>query len=269
MITQFDPKDYWESRLQNHFDLKGVGDIGLPQSYNELLYRVRGHAFRRALKFLHLKAREFDVLDIGSGIGFYIDQLSRLAPHSLTGSDLTDAAVEKLRGRYPQTSFIQCDIGSLLPPALSGRQFDLVTAMDMLFHIVDDQHYATAFDNFAKLIKPGGWLIFSDNLMRVRKEAVPHQVSRAESEVRRVLDRTGFKIKQITPMFVLMNDPVRSQSRLLRKTFSILYRSAARGERIGKLIGGLVYPIERVAIRSLSRGPSTEIVVCRKSKEQG
>lgn len=267
MTQPFDAKSYWESRLRHQYDLRGVGDIGLPESYNAMLYRIRGLAFRGVLTTLSLRAGEFDALDIGSGTGFYIEQWLRQAPRSLVGSDLTEAAVARLSERHPETTFIQCDIGGPLPPALSGRQFDVVSAMDMLFHIVDDSRYAMAFANFARLIKPGGWLIFSDNLMLERRETIPHQVSRAESEVREVLDRAGFEIRHIAPMFVFMNDPVRSQSRLLRKVFSILYRAASNGERMGKLVGGFVYPVERLAIASLSRGPSTEIIVCRRSNE--
>jgi 2-polyprenyl-3-methyl-5-hydroxy-6-metoxy-1,4-benzoquinol methylase len=267
MSQPFDAKSYWESRLQQRFDLRGVGDIGLPESYNRLLYRVRRHAFRRVLRALPLQAGRFDALDIGSGTGFYVEQLLRKGPRTLTASDLTEAAVDQLSGRYSTAKFVRCDIGGPLPPALIDRQFDIVSAMDMLFHIVDDERYETAFANFAALVKPSGWLIFSDNLMRTRKGTVPHQVSRAEREVRDVLRRSGFGIERIVPMFVLMNDPVRSDSRVLRKAFSMLYRVAAKGETMGRLAGGIVYPFERAAIATFSRGPSTEIVVCRRLGE--
>lgn len=137
----------------------------------------------------------------------------------------------------------------------------------MLLHIVDDKHFAQAFANIARLAKPGGWLIFSDNLVHTRKETVPHQVSRAESEVREPVGCAGFSVERITPMFALMNDRVRSNSRLLRNAFSILYRIAAMGGMMGWLAGGVVYPFELAAISTLSRGLSREIVVCRRLPE--
>jgi SAM-dependent methyltransferase len=264
MDARFDPKAYWESRLASRFDFRGVGDIGLPESYNRFLYRVRGHAFALIVRSLGLEAGRFDALDVGSGTGFYIEQWLHRHPRSLTGSDLTDAAVRRLEARFSQAAFVQCDIGAPLAPSLAGRQFDVVSAMDMLFHIVDDERYAKAFANFADLVRPGGRLIFSDNLLPARKATVAHQVSRAESEVRDVLHRTGFEIERIAPMFALMNDPVRSDSRLLRKAFATIYRLASKDETMGTLVGAVIYPVELLAIGLLPRGPSTEIVVCRR-----
>jgi 2-polyprenyl-3-methyl-5-hydroxy-6-metoxy-1,4-benzoquinol methylase len=267
MTSQFDPKTYWESRLASRFDLRGVGDIGLPESYNRFLYQVRARAFGSIIRSLRLERSRFDALDIGSGTGFYVGEWLRRSPRSLTGSDLTEAAVTRLQARFPQAEFIQCDIGAQLPASLAGRQFDVVSAMDMLFHIVEDDRYATAFINFARLVKPSGRLIFSENLMRTRKNTVPHQISRSENEVREVLRRTGLEIERISPMFALMNDPVRSDSRLLRKAFATIYRFASNGETAGALAGALIYPVELLAIGLLPRGPSTEIFVCRRVAE--
>ena len=44
-MDDFGAKDYWENRLRERYDLTGVGDIGLPKSYNEALYRVRAYGF--------------------------------------------------------------------------------------------------------------------------------------------------------------------------------------------------------------------------------
>ena len=46
MDTSFDPQAYWEERLTDNFNLKGVGDVRLPEIYNQFLYKVRGHVFR-------------------------------------------------------------------------------------------------------------------------------------------------------------------------------------------------------------------------------
>jgi hypothetical protein len=34
----YEPKLYWERRLSQHFDLKGVGNIGFSTTYNGWLY---------------------------------------------------------------------------------------------------------------------------------------------------------------------------------------------------------------------------------------
>jgi SAM-dependent methyltransferase len=265
MTKPFDPKSYWESRLGGRFDLRGVGDIGLSEAYNKYMYRVRRHAFHLILKRLKLQRNHFDALDVGSGTGFYIDQWLRHGPNQLIGSDLTTASVGRLTERFPGAHFQQCDIGAELPEYLANRQFDVVSAMDMLFHIVDDTAYAQAYANFAKLVRPGGWLIFSENLLPARRSNGPHQTSRAEVDVRNLLNENHFNMLFTQPMFVLMNDPVRSKSRVLHKLFSIIYSCAGRGEMSGSVVGAALYPLELLAIRALSRGPSTEIFLCQRT----
>lgn len=242
-----------------------MGDIGLPVSYNQMLYAVRRSAFGHVLGKIRGRAADYwTVLDIGSGTGFYVDLWERAGIRGLTGSDITETAVHNLAVRHPAAQFVQCDIGGDLPPALAGTEADVVSAFDVLFHIVDDDAYARAIANIAYMLRPGGHFLFSDNLSdRVQRHG-PHQVSQSEPEVRALLAKNGFEIRRIVPMFVLMNDPVRSQSRLMRKLFSLIYRLAARGEGWGRVVGGALYPVEIALIRLLRRGPSTEIFICQK-----
>jgi len=74
VLSKFSPKRYWENRLAVNFNPKGVGDIGLSESYNEFLYRIRASDFRQTIKDIPLNMVSIDVLDIGSGTGFYINQ---------------------------------------------------------------------------------------------------------------------------------------------------------------------------------------------------
>jgi 2-polyprenyl-3-methyl-5-hydroxy-6-metoxy-1,4-benzoquinol methylase len=265
MNESFDTKTYWNDRLTERFDLQGVGDIGLPVSYNAYLYRVRADAFRRVLKRLGGDASQFKVLDVGSGTGFYIDQWQKAGATEITGVDLTSKSVEMLGATFPAASFVESDIGSPLPAALAGRQFDVVSAYDMLFHIVDDAKYEKAIANFAELVRPGGHLVFSDNLSKSTLSHGPHQLSRAEAYVAGLLTANGFRQEAVYPMFVLMNDPVRSRNRILRKLFNQIYAFAARGEGWGRLCGAVMFPIELVLLRLCRRGPSTEIFVWRRN----
>jgi len=263
MTNQFDARQYWENRLSERFDLRGVGDIGLSESYNRWLYRVRRHVFDLATRHLHLGSG-FDVLDVGSGTGFYIEQWLERRPQCLVGSDLTDAAVHRLGQRFPHVEFTRCDIGAPVPSSLSERTFDVVTAMDVLFHITDDHRYESALANFRSLVKPGGILMFSDNLMGKHVSA-RHQVCRTESRIRSSVEANGFVFERIIPMFVLMNDPVRSRSRLLRKQFSLIARMARRSESWGSVVGRILFLPELIGVSALRRGPSTEVVLCRRT----
>jgi 2-polyprenyl-3-methyl-5-hydroxy-6-metoxy-1,4-benzoquinol methylase len=206
---RFNPKEYWETRLSNCFNLQGVGDIGLSLSYNEYLYRARASAFRLAVGTLPGSPRDWDILDVGSGTGFYVERWSAIRPRSIVGSDITKTAVTRLAERHPKATFICCDISAPLKEDIVRRSFDVVTAFDVLFHIIDDRAYAIAISNLAKLVRPGGFLLFSDNLSDCVQRYGLHQVCRKESEVRSLLADNGLRIRGVVPMFILMNDPVR------------------------------------------------------------
>jgi hypothetical protein len=68
---EFDPLEYWEDRHGKSSGLAGVGYLGL-KGYNEWMYRVRRHVFRRALRPYAARLRGARVLDVGSGTGFYL-----------------------------------------------------------------------------------------------------------------------------------------------------------------------------------------------------
>jgi 2-polyprenyl-3-methyl-5-hydroxy-6-metoxy-1,4-benzoquinol methylase len=260
----FDAGNYWESRLSERYDSQGVGDIGLPISYNDALYRIRGHAFAIALRKTGGSVQGKHILDIGSGTGFYIRQWLTRGAATVTGSDITKTAVDALSAAVPEARFQRCDISGELPEGIAGKHFDFISAMDMLFHIVDDASYAQAIANIGGLLPRGGHFIFSDNLLHRTIVHGPHQVSRTEIHTRQLLAQFGFEVLGTVPMFVFMNDPVRSRNRALRELFKLTYRLAARGEGWGRLIGALWVPAELLAIRLLARGPSTEFFVCRK-----
>jgi SAM-dependent methyltransferase len=75
----------------------------------------------------------------------------------VTGLDISDAAIEKFRGRFPQCAAIRASIlESGLPPA----RFDGVLVMGGLHHV----HPAVgqAVSEIHRVLRPGGWLGFGE-----------------------------------------------------------------------------------------------------------
>lgn len=262
MSADLDPKQYWEDRLATNFNDRGVGDIGLPESYNRFLYSVRRRVFRRAVRLAGIKAELANVLDVGSGTGFYIGNWQDFAVRNLSGSDITLVAVEQLSQKYTNVRFRQVDIGDTEVPWPS-ESFDCVSSFDVLFHIVEDNRFATAIHNIASVLKPKGVFLYSDNLVGEAFN-VRHQVGRTEATILQTLNSAGLTVEHRIPMFVLMNDPVRSRSRILRKAFSLTYRFASKSSLMGMLVGSILYPVELLLTKMLRDGPSTEVLVCRR-----
>jgi SAM-dependent methyltransferase len=256
----FDAERYWSSRLEQSYSVEGVGYLGMGEAYNRWMYGVRRRVFSRVVRE-NVELPRARVLDVGSGTGFYVELWRSLGATNVTGSDLSPVAVERLRERVRDTSFHQLDLAEPLTDELG--QFDAISAMDVLFHIVDDERYAQAIANLAALLAPGGRLIFTENLLhRVTQRAV-HQTSRSFEHVVGLLRENGLAVELRRPVFVLMNTPIDTDSRLLRGTWSLLKTVVRRGPRWGSLIGATLYPLELVLGRFLSEGPSTEIVLCR------
>ena len=283
--SSFDNRQYWEHRLGEHFSPAGVGYLRLGRRFNEWMYRVRGGVFDRVVAELELRqqsavdrqqaappspsdpARPWagrSVLDVGSGTGFYVDRWQRLGAR-VTGLDLTEVAVARLTRAYPDARFVRGDIGGALETLpFAADSFDAVSAFDVLFHIVDDAQYARAFQNIAVMLRPGGWFLWSDNFLRHGAVRVRHQASRPLAGSVRLVEAAGFEVVRRVPMFVLMNYPADTGSRLLRLAWTAMVAPAALGEPFGWALGALLFPVERALVRRLRESPSTELMVCRR-----
>jgi SAM-dependent methyltransferase len=269
--TPFDNKAYWESRLREHYSLAGVGYLRLGRRFNEWMYKVRGEVFDRVVGGLEPGKpgaatnpwTGANVLDIGAGTGFYVDRWKRRGA-SVTGLDLTDVAVNELSRCFPGDRFVRADIGGSLDQVpLAPASFDAVSAFDVLFHIVDDAAYARAFRNIASLLRPNGWFLWSDNFLKAGTERIAHQASRSLDESTRLVESAGLEIVQRVPMFVLMNYPADTRSRLARWAWTAMVAPAVLGEPFGWALGAALYPLERVLVRAKRESPSTELMVCR------
>lgn len=257
----FDPEQYWSNRLEQSFSLGGVGWLGLGESFNRWLYAVRRRVFLRAVRG-RIRLESARVLDIGTGTGFYVELWRELGVPDLTGTDLTAVAVDRLRDRYPGIRFEQVDISAPLVD-LEGP-YDAISAMDVLFHIVDDDGYAHALQNLSALLVPGGRLIFTEFLLHHDTRRGRHETDRSLVQIEDLLNQVGLQIEQRRPVFVLMNTPVDSSNRLLRRAWAGVDLLVRRGHLWGNLVGAALYPVELTLTRVLQEGPSTEIVVCRK-----
>jgi 2-polyprenyl-3-methyl-5-hydroxy-6-metoxy-1,4-benzoquinol methylase len=257
----FDPNRYWEQRLTNAYTLGSVGWSGLGESFNRWMYAVRKRVFGRVVRESIDDPYYLRVLDVGSGTGFYLNAWRDLGVRDLSGSDLTSTAVIRLRAAFADIPIHQLDIGGD-PEQLPDEQYDVISIMDVLYHVVDDRRYAQALQNLSRLLKPGGKLIFSENCVAQTKAGI-HQVSRSRIEIESVLRDAQLVPTLQRPMFFLMNSPIDSDSRILRRWWSTVVRLSARHEVLGWSLGAAVFPLELTLVRLASTGPSSKIIVCQ------
>ena len=256
----FNPQQYWEKRLQKQWGLHGVGYLGLG-GYNNWVYRAKASVFDRVIRSLH-QPSGFAAFDIGSGTGFYIDRWKANGAGTIRGMDLTEVAVTRLRSQYPDLQFMQGDIsdGSNLPL----EEFDVVSVMDVLFHIVDDSRYAAALENIYRIVKPGGHLVFSEFFLHHEPVVAQHHVSRTLAAIEKMVKGVGFSIVQRVPTHFFMNQPLDTQSKVLKRGWDEFTTAIERHPGIGGLAGAVLFPIDMALVRLLRESPTTETMVCRK-----
>lgn len=255
-------RDFWERRLAADWTASGVGYQALGRPFNTWMYRVRRDVFCREAGQLGVDAST-RVLDIGSGTGFYVRGWAHLGAREITGSDLTEAAVARLRAHYPDVTFVQLDITTGVGE-LEPASFDIVSCIDVLFHLTDDEAYRAALANIARLLRPGGRFVLSENFLHRPVDRTAHQVSRSMEWIAAELAAAGFQIERRVPMLVLMNAQVDAPV-LWRKAWGAALRASTLTAPSGWMAGAALYPIERRLVRWLRESPTTELMICRRT----
>jgi SAM-dependent methyltransferase len=193
------PREFWEQRLSEHFDLRGTGEPGLSLGYNRACYALRRSVLDRALREAGVDPRGRRVLDVGCGTGFFTRYyLDRGA--EVTGVDIAPVSVERLSAAHPEARFVLADVGETAP---EGR-FDVVNAFDVLYHITDDGRWQTAVRHLCAAVDSMGTLLLTDTFAELPGLA-EHNRSRPLARYREILSATGLEIGEVYPTHVLLN----------------------------------------------------------------
>ena len=263
-IGQAEALEWWENR---HRELRGfdaVGYAGAGEAYNAWLYRVRRRLFRRHVS--RLANPGSSVLDVASGTGFYLERWREAGVRELMGSDVSATAVERLRASFPDVRIERFDIAGPAA-ALPRDRFDLVSAFDILFHLIDDDAYRRALDNAAALVRPGGLLVISENFrLEGPRRFASIMVNREEGEILDAFDTAGFELIVRHPMFVIMNAPARGGRPLLHAWWQRMHRLLMKRPSLGGALGAVLYPFELLSVATI-RAPSTELAIFRRRHE--
>jgi SAM-dependent methyltransferase len=261
--TEYNARQYWDKRLGRDWSLRGVGMRQLAHSYNQWMYRVRRRVFRRTVRASRLDVANSEVLDIGSGTGFYIELWRSLGARQVNGMDIADSAVANLREKFPDVRFERGDVSE--EPPFEAESFDIVSAFDILIHIVDDERYDHALRTIHTLLKPGGTFIFSEPFPQHRRAGnAKHHLCRRLDEVQASLAEAGFEVVMRRPMFEIMASPVDTTKRWRRNLWYKRLTPILEKPFWGGLAGAVMYPAELLLTRVKRESASMEIMVCRK-----
>jgi len=192
----YHPKQYWERRLGQSFNLRGVGHIGFSESYNTWLYRRKKCCIESYFRNTTLKGKH--VLDVGCGTGFFVNWYIQQGAN-VCGMDITEVSISKLKQLYSCDFFIQ-DITA--PDYQPPRKFDIVNFWDVVYHIVEPKPFDRAFDNIASSLKENGLLLFTDWFGAASDiRFAEHVHVRCLDTYQRLLPQKGFKLISVWPLY--------------------------------------------------------------------
>lgn len=212
----YNPKKYWEDRLTQNFNIRGVGHSSFSFGYNELLYKRKDVVIKRIFKNKELA--DENVLDIGCGTGFFIDWYIQEKAR-VVGIDITKTSINTLKERFDTEFHIQ-DISDV-NYILAGRKFDIVNVWDVLYHIVDDKKYSIALQNIESCMNENGLLIVSDFLgTKIDINMANHVKSRSLKTYNTFLLKSNFELVEVFPLYNLLS---KNHFRLLDELLKHLY----------------------------------------------
>lgn len=271
MKKSYYPSEYWENRFSTGgLNLGSVGYSRLGPIFNSWLYRKRFSSLNRLLRKVDIPISDSKLLDVGVGSGAYIKYWQKRGIRNLTGLDITNTSINTLREKFPSFNFIRQDISREDINMLDG-QFDIITAFDILFHVVDDNGFQFAISNISKLIKIHGWLLISDSFCDVPWGPKFHEYHRTYEYYKNVLESNHFVIKHIEPIFFTMSTPLCGVkwmvifSTIMNRVI-VKLNNHSFSRWIIHPIGAFLFFIDLLLGHMLSSGPSLKFLVAQKVK---
>jgi hypothetical protein len=274
-VKSYDPREYWGTLVAGSGDLANVGQP-LLGPYNNYTYRFRLAALRKALGRAGVALEQARVFEAAYGEGFYLAFWESQGVRSVDGLDISASACQSARARFPSFHLRCGDLTRREDFAPFGH-YPVVTAIDVLYHIVDDRLWRDALHNLLDLVEGGGVFLFTDKFTDGSpSQRFAHVRRRPLPMWQDALGDKGFRVRHIVPVFVFMDDPVTTGNHpLLGHVSALQWRVLGKAIRVAAvrprwqrwvatLAAGLQYAPEKALLSVLRRTPNLELCVCQK-----
>jgi SAM-dependent methyltransferase len=175
--TPYRPEQAWSARYAQVMGDSGLDDMAtIQRGANPRLVRYHYNAVENGLLehvLRHPLPDAPSVLDIGVGAGHWVDfYRAAFGAGDVVGVDISAPVVEALQGRYAGTAgvtILEADITA--QGAAFDRRFDVVNAVDVLFHVVDEERWLRALATIARHLSPNGRLVVTECVGLVSHDA--------------------------------------------------------------------------------------------------
>lgn len=153
--------EWWDNR----FYTNGISDrktispqkssLSARYHYNSVEMQILKHLYNKVTSI-----NQSRVLDLGSGSGHWIDFFRSLGSSKTVGIDVSLSAVDFLKNKYRGNSDVVIHYGKVSEILDKLNEvFDLVNAIGIMFHIVDDSEWTNTIISVAKALRKDGLFI--------------------------------------------------------------------------------------------------------------
>ena len=260
-----DLTEYWNKRYDT-IDATKSGHIDLPAEYNAWLYLRKQRHVAKAVAKLGGSLRGARLLEIAAGSGAWMAFWEKQGVLDYCGIDLSQRAIDGLKTRFPGHRYFQRDLNDLGMAGVVGSGYDCVSAIDVLYHVIDDQQFRAVLVDLASVLNAGGWLIIHDQFLRGPTQDHGGYIRwRTLTDFEAALRDAGFEVLYRRPTFFCMvqvADFSGWAAKVMRSLWDrVTYPAIARFPRLAGAIG---FGVDSVVCAALRDGPSFKLMICRK-----
>lgn len=215
----YDSREWWDES----FYTEGVSDrqtisqkknqISARYHYTSVELQILKHIFN-----YDIEIEGSTVLDIGSGAGHWIDFYKSLGSSKTIALDVSLEAVNYLKAKYDGRLDVTIRHGkaSDLIAEFDWR-FNIVNAIGVMFHVVDDSEWTDTVQKIAGVMKQNGLLVVGGHFglfdglnVQIDRNGIVNKRLRSKRRWNTVLRKAGFKNTWIyrNSAYLWINDPL-------------------------------------------------------------
>ena len=208
LFTYIKPKgQYYRASewFENSFYTQGVSD-SKTISHEKNIISTKYHYCSIELQILkHIinkrkNISDTSVLDIGSGSGHWINFYKSIGAEKTTGIDVSTSSIDYLNCKYSNDVNSSFHLGKAVD-VIDGldKSFEIVNAVGVMFHIVDDAEWNLTIKKIAKIIPKNGLFIvgghfgiFNGLNVQIDKNGQIFKRLRSKNHWKKKLKKEGF-----------------------------------------------------------------------------
>jgi ubiquinone/menaquinone biosynthesis C-methylase UbiE len=181
-------RDFWDRKAAQTTDFQATGRGGM--DIPGFLYTIR--EIGGALKLVS----QDELLDIGCGTGIVALALSPWV-RRIRGIDISSEMIERAKRNISDVSNVTVAVGTITETHETAGAYDKVLAYSVLQYLSDMSTVERAFEEIARVLKPGGRALLAANPDPTRRHALIAAINeKSDPEMRQAeldtIDRTGW-----------------------------------------------------------------------------